>query len=98
MAVTKRSNPVNVGPGGTHKPVNTSRSCQEPTVTKSFAAIICFAAMVLLASTGAHGCGNPADALTADPALTQTDTSAQQAAPKDRRPTEQGEKSEQGAR
>jgi hypothetical protein len=66
----------------------------EPTVNKVFAAIICLAA-VTLPATGAHGCGNPADALLADAALVQTEASAQQAAPKDQGPTEQGGKAEQ---
>jgi hypothetical protein len=65
--------------------------CQEPTVTKSFAAIICFA-VTLLAATGAQGCSNPGDALRADPVLTKTETTAQQSGPKDPSTTEQGAK------
>lgn len=67
-------------------------------MTKSFAAIVCFAAVTLLAATGAQACGNPGDQLLADSVLAQTDTNAQQAAPKDQRTTEQGGKTEQDGR
>jgi hypothetical protein len=67
-------------------------------VTKTFAAIICSAAVALLAATGAQACGNPGDQLLADSVLARTDTSAQQVAPKDQRTTEQGGKTEQGGR
>jgi hypothetical protein len=60
-------------------------------VTRSFAAIICFA-VTLLASTGAQGCGNPGDALLADPVITKAETTAQQSGPKDQQPTDQGGK------
>lgn len=63
-------------------------------MTKSFAAIV-FAAVTLLAATGAQA-GNPSDALLGGPVLAQTETSAQRVAPKDQVPTEQGGKREPG--
>jgi hypothetical protein len=61
-------------------------------VTKSFAAFTCVVALTLLAATGAQGCGNPGDALLADPVVTKSETTAQQATPKNERTTEQGDK------
>jgi len=67
-------------------------------VTKTFNAIICSAVVALLAATGAQACGNPGDQLLADSVLAKTDTSTQQAAPKDQRTTEQGGKTEQSGK
>ena len=60
-------------------------------MTKSFAALILSAAVTLLAATAAQGCGNPGDQLRADPVV-KADTSAQQANPKDRPVTLDGDK------
>jgi hypothetical protein len=61
-------------------------------VTKSFAAFTCVVAVTLLAATGVQASGNPGDALLADPVVTKSETTAQQATPKDSSRTEQGGK------
>jgi hypothetical protein len=61
-------------------------------VTKSFAALICIVAVALLGATGAQGCGNPGDALMAEPVSTKAESSGPQAATKDQPATLQGTK------
>ena len=61
-------------------------------MTKSFAAFTCVVALTLLAATGVQACGNPGDALRADPGVTKSEPTAQQATPKNERTTEQGDK------
>ena len=46
-------------------------------MTRYFTAIVCFAA-VMLAATSAQGCGNPGDELRAGPVPAKIETSAQQ--------------------
>ena len=58
---------------------------------KFVAAFVCIVA-VALAATGVQACGNPADALRADPVVTKDQAGAQQTNPKDRPTTLQGEK------
>ena len=61
-------------------------------MTKSFAAFTCVVAVALLAATGVQASGNPGDALLADPVVTKSETTTQQATPKNERTTEQGGK------